>query len=255
MADQNNSDNFSFGPVRNAAKTYGPSLLLQQCQESAVFGHSGFDGSLTACAERRRTEALQHVILPKPDVAASSLACVLLRVSGCGCGSKGQTCLCVQFVVAPSASSVRTSLLKLIFNHAGPVDDINCPSSANTVPLADASSTSLPASTPLNRGSAASVDADEAATPVGGIGMPTPAGPMGRGVSLPPTPFAPPSMTPGSSAFASFVAPAWRSRTSNAAFKGRSPSSSRSAHVFTCTCHCKSCKFTTALLSRAVLSL
>jgi hypothetical protein len=76
MADQNNSDNFSFGPVRNAAKTYGPSLLLQQCQESAVFGHSGFDGSLTACAERRRTEALQHVILPKPDVAASSLACV-----------------------------------------------------------------------------------------------------------------------------------------------------------------------------------
>jgi len=133
----------------------------------------------------------------------------------------------------PQLALYKQASLKLIIYHAGPVDDISSPISASTIPLADASSPSLPASTPLNRGSAAPVDAavDEAATPVGGIGMPTPAGPMGRGVSLPPTPFAPQSMTPGSSAFASFVAPAWRSRTSNAAFKGRSPSSSRSAHA------------------------
>ncbi|KAL0030112.1 hypothetical protein WJX79_008475 [Trebouxia sp. C0005] len=158
MADQNHSDNFSFGPVRNAATT-------EKENRSPTTRDT---------AEARR-------------------------------GSK--------------QSRVRFA--------PGPVDDISSPDSANKIPLADASSTSLPASTPLNRGSAAPVDADEAATPVGGIGMPTPAGPMGRGVSLPPTPFVPQSITPGSSAFASFVAPAWRSRTSNAAFKGRSPSSSR----------------------------
>ncbi|KAL0048243.1 hypothetical protein WJX82_010954 [Trebouxia sp. C0006] len=158
MTDQNNSDNFSFGPFRNAAKT-------EKENRSPTRRDT---------AEARR-------------------------------GSK--------------QSRVRFA--------QGAVGDTSSPISANTIPPADASSTSLPASTPLNSGSAASVDADAVATPVGGIGMPTPAGPMGRGVSLPPTPFAPQSMTPGSSVFASFVAPAWRSRTSNAAFKGRSPSSSR----------------------------
>ncbi|KAL0027195.1 hypothetical protein WJX77_002236 [Trebouxia sp. C0004] len=158
MTDQNNSDNFSFGPVRNVTKT-------EKENRSPTTRDT---------AEARR-------------------------------GSKQSR---VRFV-------------------PGPVDDISSPISANTIPLADASSTSLPASTPLNRSSAAPVEADAAATPVGGVGMPTPAGPMGRGVSLPPTPFAPQSMTSGSSAIASFVAPAWRSRTRNAAFKGRSPSSSR----------------------------
>ncbi len=89
MTDQNNSDNFSFGPFRNAAKTYGPVMFLQHCQESAVCCYSACDGSLTARAERRRTEALPDVILLKPDEAASSLAYVSLRVSGCTCGTKG----------------------------------------------------------------------------------------------------------------------------------------------------------------------
>ena len=108
---------------------------------------------------------------------------------------------------------------------AGPVDIGNSLFTASSTPLAHATSTPPPAATPL-RSAAVATDAAGAATPVGGIGLPTPAGPMGRGVSLPPTPFALGSTTPG--ALASFVAPAWRNRTSNAAFKGRSPSSSRS---------------------------
>ncbi len=106
MTDQINSDNFSFGPVKSAAKTYEPVMFLQQCQESVVFCQSAFDCSLTAHAERRRTEALPHVILLKPDEAASSLAYVLLRVSGCASGSKDRICLCVENVEATSASSV-----------------------------------------------------------------------------------------------------------------------------------------------------
>ena len=62
-------------------------------------------------------------------------------------------------------------------------------------------------------------------TPIGARNLPTPFGTMGR-AALPPTPYAPGSVTPS---VAAAQLSSWRSRAANAAFKAKSPPTSRSA--------------------------
>lgn len=80
-------------------------------------------------------------------------------------------------------------------------------------------------STPTNTGLPAPSHAAERATPTDAAGLPTPFGTTGRAV-LPPTPFTA-QTTAGPPAATNAQAFAWRNRAYNAAFKGRSPSSSR----------------------------
>lgn len=67
-------------------------------------------------------------------------------------------------------------------------------------------------------------------TPVGARNVPTPFGTMGR-ATLPPTPFAPGSVTPMLNSAAAAQLSSWRSRAANAAFKAKSPPTSRLSAV------------------------
>lgn len=106
-------------------------------------------------------------------------------------------------------------------------DNENTPPSSTVVSAAHFASTPPAAVVPSRQAAAQTLlGGADLETPVGARNLPTPFGTMGR-AALPPTPFAPGSVTPGLSSSAAAQLSSWRSRAGNAAFKGRSPPSSR----------------------------
>ena len=106
----------------------------------------------------------------------------------------------------------------------------NTPAASRTV-AADTASTPPPVAQPsYEANSDIPLDAADLETPVGAHNLPTPLGTMGR-AALPPTPFVPVSVTPGLNSAAAAQLSSWRSRAANAAFKAKSPPTSRSSAV------------------------
>ena len=105
----------------------------------------------------------------------------------------------------------------------------NTPAAASRGAAEDNASTPPPVALPSHHASSdTALGAADIETPIGARDLPTPYGTMGR-AALPPTPFAPGSVTPGLNSAAAAQLSSWRSRASNAAFKAKSPPTSRSS--------------------------